>query len=67
MNISLIDYMMFAPSTPGSIYVPLGKLTWGDSFGGSCSSTNINPNSVTGPSGPDGSDDWPVWTDVFSP
>lgn len=66
MNASFTDYVMFTPGGAGDIYVPLGKLTWGTSFAASYPSTNISPNSVTGPTGPDASSDWPVWTDVFS-
>jgi len=66
MNASFVDYVMFNPRLSGSIFVPLGKLTWSTSFGASSPSTNISPNSVTGPTGPDSSSDWPVWTHVFS-
>lgn len=63
---SFIDFVMFAPNVPESIYVPLGKITWSTSFGASYPSTNISPNTVTGPIGPDSSQDWPIWTAVFS-
>jgi hypothetical protein len=61
-----VDYVMFTPATAGSISVPLGKVTWETHFATSYPSTNISPNSVIGPIGPDSSTDWPVWTNVFS-
>jgi hypothetical protein len=66
MNASFVDYVMFTPGGPGDIYVPLGKITWSTSFASSSPSLTISPNQVIGPTGPDQSDDWPVWTDVWS-
>jgi hypothetical protein len=59
------DYIMFSPD--GGIYVPLGKITWGTTFKAISPSSTIFENSVSGPSNPDGSYDWPVWTSTFSP
>lgn len=68
MNDSFVDYVMFNPaySGPGSIYVPIGKVTWSTLAGASWPSTTISPNSVVGPTGPDDSLDWPVWANVYS-
>ncbi len=66
MNASFVDYVMFTPGGPGDIYVPLGKITWSTSFAASSPSLTISPNQVIGPTGPDQSDDWPVWADVWS-
>lgn len=63
---TFVDYVMFAPSQPGSIFVPLGNVTWGTTFGASYPSTNISPNSVVGPTNPNDSEGWPIWTNVFS-
>jgi hypothetical protein len=59
------DYIMFSPD--GGIYVPLGKITWGTTFQAISPSTTIYNNSVSGPAGPDGSYDFPVWTSTYSP
>ena len=40
---SFIDYIMFAPGSAGSIYVPLGKVTWGDFFRGIVSEHHYQP------------------------
>ncbi len=68
MNDSFVDYVMFNPdySGSGSIYVPLGEITWSTTAGVSWSSTTISPNSVGGPTNPDNSQNWPVWTSVYS-
>jgi hypothetical protein len=68
INDSFVDYVMFNPTYLGhpSIYVPIGKITWSTSGGASWPSTTISPNSVIGPTGPDDSLDWPVWTNVYS-
>jgi hypothetical protein len=63
---SFVDYIMFTPGNNGDIYVPIGKITWSTSFGASYPSTNIAPNIVIGPVGPDNSQDWPIWTSVYS-
>ena len=63
---NFIDYIMFTPIGATNIYVPLGRVTWGTSFGASFPSTNISPNSVTNPTDPDNSQEWPRWPDVFS-
>jgi hypothetical protein len=52
------DYCMFKPS--GGIYVPLGIVTW-SCHGESPDAGILGVNSVVGPDGPDGSDDFPVW------
>ena len=65
-NGSFTDYIMFTPGGLGDIYVPLGKLTWGTSFEANYPNVAINPNLVTDPQNPDCSEDWPVWTAVFS-
>ncbi len=62
---NFVDYVMFAPDGD-SIYVPLGKITWSTSFGANYPSPVISPNSVEGPSDPDGSTEFPEWTEVFS-
>jgi hypothetical protein len=49
----------------GGIPVTLGIVTW-SCDGESPSSGVLSTNSVTGPSGPDGSDDFPVWELNFS-
>ena len=59
------DYVMFTPNGAGDIYVPLGKLVWNVSGDATYPSTDINPSSVTGPTAPDGSDDWPVRSQVY--
>jgi len=63
---SFVDYLMFTPNGGSSIYVPLGKLTWSTALGASYPSTNLSPNSVSGPTAPDASYVWPVWDYVFS-
>ncbi len=60
------DYVMFTPGGPDDIYVPLGKLVWSDSGDATYPSLTISPSSVSGPSNPDGSYDWPVWMQVYN-
>ena len=61
---SFDDYIMFKPSGDG-IYVTIGKVTWGTTFGAIYPSMTINPNSVSGPTGPDSSHNFPVWTTSY--
>ncbi|HTB82254.1 MAG TPA: hypothetical protein VK742_01245 [Candidatus Sulfotelmatobacter sp.] len=63
---AFIDYIMFNPSTSGDdIFVTLGKVNWGNSFGATYPSTTISPNTITSPSDPDGSTDFPSWLNVW--
>jgi hypothetical protein len=65
---SFIDYIMFIPdySGPNSIYVPLGTITWSTMARATWPNTTIIPNGVTLPTGPDNSENWPAWTNVFA-
>jgi len=62
---SFSDYVMFKPNGDG-IYVTLGMVNWGMSFGASYPSLSISPNLVTGPSNPNGSDTFPTWEEIYS-
>jgi hypothetical protein len=65
-NGSFVDYVMFNPNSSSSdIYIPLGKVIWHTSFAATYPSVTINSNSVSGPTSPDNSDDFPTWTDTF--
>jgi hypothetical protein len=63
------DYILCRPSTGGgnNSYVPIGKVEW-DMLGVASygwPTATINTNIVKGPSAPDGSTDFPTWTNVF--
>jgi hypothetical protein len=60
---SFTDYVMFSPD--GGIYVPLGKITWGTTFTVISPLTTIFNNTVSGPTDPDGSYDFPIWTTTY--
>ena len=64
-NGTFTDYVMFSPDD--GIYVPLGKINWGTTFMAFYSDTYIYNDTVTPPTKPDGSFDFPVWTEVYNP
>jgi hypothetical protein len=65
VNLSARDFVRFQPDGDGSIYVTLGIVTWDtvgtaeQSFLGNWS---ITTDTTPDPSGPDSSDEFPVWT-----
>jgi hypothetical protein len=64
MNDSFTNYIMFNPDPNGSgIYVTLGIVTWGVNASVDYPDTTII-QSVLGPTGPDGSNKFPVWTNT---
>jgi hypothetical protein len=60
---SFKDYCMFQPD--GGIPVTIGIVTW-QCDGESPDVGILSVNSIIGPNGPDGSDDFPVWENNFS-
>src|SRR5205823_3538280 len=62
---SFEDYLMFDLVLPGSIAVPISKVTWSVSASVAYPNTNIS-QSVTGPTGPSDCNAFPVWTTVRS-
>jgi len=63
---SFKDYVMFKPEGNDSVAVPLGIITW-SCDGRSPDVGTLDINSVTGPNGPNGEDEFPMWEKVYSP
>jgi hypothetical protein len=66
MHDTFKDYVMFSPGGDDDIFVPIGMLIWNVSADVTYPSTDINPNSVTGPDGvSDPGGEFPDWVNVY--
>lgn len=64
-NGSFTDYIMFNPGGPLDISVPLGNVTWGMAINQAYPNTNLSSNTLTPPSMPHTSANWPNYTNTY--